>query len=103
MIRYECDKCGLGMAANDPQRYIVRLEVFAAAGHIDLDGEVEEEPGKGMRKVIQELSQADPDEVEDQTYRLLRFDLCNACRRHLLINPLESSAPIDRSSDGPTT
>ena len=103
MIRYECDKCGVAMAANDPQRYIVRLEVFAAAGHIDLGGEVEEEPGTALSEVIRDLSQADPDEVEDQTYRLLRFDLCNACRRHLLAHPLERSVPIDPTPDNPAT
>ncbi len=35
MIRYECDKCGRALAANDRQRYIVKMEVFAAAEHID--------------------------------------------------------------------
>ena len=37
MIRYECDKCGARMVANDPKRYIVRLEVYAAAGPVELD------------------------------------------------------------------
>ena len=41
MIRYECDKCGASVGGNDSQRYIVRLEVFAAEGNIDLETDFE--------------------------------------------------------------
>jgi len=87
VIRYECDKCGFAMEANAPQRFIVRLEIYAAAGHVDLDVEAAK-PGEALEDVLRELAQANPDEVEDQTYRLLRFDLCDACRRELLERPL---------------
>jgi hypothetical protein len=30
VIRHECDKCGKVLDAKDVQRYIVRIEVFAA-------------------------------------------------------------------------
>lgn len=88
MIRYECDRCGAAMGANDAQRYILRMEVFAAAGHIDLDADAEANPTQALDDVLRDLATADPDEVEDQTYRMLRFDLCNACRRALLAKPL---------------
>lgn len=88
MIRYECDRCGLAMGANDQQRYIVRMEVFAAAGPMDLDAEASANPTQALDDVLRDLAAADPDEVEDQTYRLLRFDLCNTCRRALLSEPL---------------
>ena len=88
MIRYECDRCGADMGANDPLRFIVRLEVYAAAGHIDLDAEVKRRPQEALDEVLKALAKADPDEIEDQTYRLLRFDLCDACRRELLKRPL---------------
>lgn len=88
MIRYECDKCGVAIGANDPQRFIVRFEVFAAAGHVDLDAVTSGHPGHGLEEVVKELARADPDEIEDQTYRSLRFDVCDACRRELLKRPL---------------
>lgn len=89
MIRYECDKCGVAMQANDPKRFIVRLEIYAAAGHVDLDEEATAAPREGLREIVRELAEADPDEVEDQTYRLLRFDVCDACRRELLERPIK--------------
>ena len=88
MIRYGCDKCGIAMRANDAGRFIVRIEVYAAAGPIDLDAEASEDPGGDLSDVLDQLASADPDEIEDQTYRLLRFDLCDVCRRTLLAKPL---------------
>ncbi len=88
MIRYECDRCGQSLGANDPQRYIVKLEVYAAAGHVELTEEELADPQGELSKVMDSLAQADPDEVEDQTYRSFRFDVCNTCRRELLKNPL---------------
>lgn len=85
MIRYECDKCGTKLEANAPHRYIVKLEVYAAAGHIDLSAQNEK---TDLGQLIADLAAADPDEIEDQTYRCLRFDVCEACRRALLKKPL---------------
>ena len=88
MIRYECDKCGVAMGANDPQRFIVRMELFAAAGHVELDPVVGVDPRAEMEQVLAALAKADPDEIEDQTYRAMRFDLCDDCRRDVLKHPL---------------
>ena len=88
MIRYECDKCGTVMSANDPHRYIVRLEVYAAAGHVDIASDGGADCERGLNGVLSELARADPDEVEDQTYRSLRFDVCDACRAELLRRPM---------------
>ena len=86
MIRYECDKCGMKLSSNSANRYIVKMEVYAAAGPIDLELETGTE-GQ-LEAVIEQLRHADPDEIEDQTYRSFRFDLCNRCRRIILSNPL---------------
>jgi hypothetical protein len=86
MIRFECDRCGARLSANDPNRYIVKMEVYAAAGPIEL-GDVAS-PGEDLQTLMRQLAAADPDQVEDETYRCLRFDLCDPCRRELLRRPL---------------
>lgn len=91
MIRYECDRCGVRMEANDGGRFIVRMEIFAAAEQFDLDAQTSQ--STGLTDVLSNLARADPDEIEDQTYRLLRFDVCNACRRALLAEPLRRGPP----------
>jgi len=88
MIRYECDRCGTRMTANDPRRFIVKMEVYAAAGHVDLAADAEDDVPGALTEVIHALATADPDEVEDQTYRSFRFDVCDACRKHILSCPL---------------
>ena len=88
MIRYECDRCGAAMRANDAARFIVHLEIYAAAGHVDLDAEGAGDPRNELAGVMKALASADPDEIEDQTYRSLRFDVCDTCRRAVLARPL---------------
>jgi hypothetical protein len=88
MIRYRCDKCGASIGANDPNRYIVKLEVYAAAGPVELSFEPGEEPGKELSRLLDALAESDPDDLEDKTYRLFRFDVCDPCRRKLLQRPL---------------
>lgn len=88
MIRYECDKCGRSLRANDPSRYIVKIEVFAAAGPVDLGSETGADTRSQIDAVLERLRQADPDEIEDQTYRAFKFDLCDACRKLLIAQPL---------------
>ncbi len=88
MIRYACDRCGIAMTASDPRRYIVKFEIYAATSPIELTDDDLNAPGRALSAVLDTLSRADPNEIEDQTYRGLRFDVCDTCRRMLLDNPL---------------
>lgn len=76
------------MTANDPQRFIVRLEVYAAASHMDLDVQEASGDPDEIKKIVDSLAKADPSDIEDRTYRLLSFDVCDDCRKELLRNPL---------------
>ncbi len=88
MIRYECDKCGAKLGANDPRRFIVKIEVYAAAGPLDLSEEDGQSPAGDVSEIVAELARADPDDVEDQVYRCFRLDLCDDCRKALIARPL---------------
>ncbi|MFQ5412862.1 MAG: hypothetical protein ACE5E6_00245 [Phycisphaerae bacterium] len=82
MIRYACDGCGTSLSANDAQRYIVKLEIYAAAGPVSVTDDAD------VGAILKALATADPNDIEDQTYRRLCFDLCDTCRRVLLKHPL---------------
>jgi hypothetical protein len=89
VIRYECDKCGRPLTANGADRFIVKMELYAAGGPLEFtDDDLKGKPEEGIREVLEQLSAADPDDVEDQTYRCLRFDVCADCHRELLRRPL---------------
>jgi hypothetical protein len=89
LIRFECDKCGAALEANDAARYIIKIEAYAAAGPIEFsEEEMSRDHSAQIQRIIEELNNADPDRVEDQTYRSLRFDLCAKCHRAYLDRPL---------------
>ena len=89
MIHYECDKCGRMLDADDPNRYAVRIEVFAAAAPLEIPpADLARDPTAEIRKLIDQLSRTDADEIEDQTYRRFRFDLCRDCQRRYLAAPM---------------
>ncbi|MFQ6049354.1 MAG: hypothetical protein ACE5K7_08320 [Phycisphaerae bacterium] len=89
MIRYRCDGCGKMMNANDPDRYIVKIEVFTAADVLQIEPEqLQRDHRAEIARLIEQLRQADADRIEDQVYRAFRFDLCAACHRLYLDAPL---------------
>jgi hypothetical protein len=96
VIRYECDKCGQPLQANGADRFIAKLELYAAGGPIEFDAaDLGRDTGEQLREVLDELAAADPTAIEDQTYRCLRFDLCAECHRAMLDDPLGRAAHSD--------
>ena len=89
MIRYRCDGCGLDLERDGSNHYILKMEAFAAAGRLDFSREeVERDHEAEMKRLIAELEKRSPDELEDQVYRNLRFDLCPVCHRRFLASPM---------------
>ncbi len=95
MIRYRCDSCKQDLARDGSNHFILRIEAFAAAGKVEFtQQELERDHSEDIRHLIRELATRSPDEIEDQVYRALRFDLCPACHRRFLQSPLAGA--IDR-------
>ena len=89
MIRFRCDGCGLDLARDGSNHYIVRIEAFAAAGKLEFtEQDAQRDHQAEIRRVLAQLASRPPDEIEDQVYRALRYDLCPACHRRFLENPL---------------
>lgn len=85
MIGYRCDVCGIRMSANDPNRYIVKIEAFAAAGPVEITHEdLRKDPKEEIRRLLDVLSRQSQDQIEDSVYRAFRYDLCTACHARLL-------------------
>ena len=90
MIRFRCDKCGRPLEPNATDRYIVSIEAYAAAGPLEFtEDEIARDHTAEINAVLDQLRHADPDTIEDQVYRRLRFDLCADCHRQFLDNPLD--------------
>lgn len=89
MMKLACDLCGKTLMADEDVRYVVRIEVFAAADPMEL---TEEDLKKDLRKALRELmvrmEHMDPEKAQDSVYRSFHFELCLACQKEYLKDPL---------------
>ncbi|MFQ5410805.1 MAG: hypothetical protein ACE5EC_00850 [Phycisphaerae bacterium] len=90
MIRYRCDGCGHDLDADGSNHFIVKIEAFAAAGRLEFTHEdLQRDHEAEIRRVVADMETRSPDELEDQVYRTLRYDLCPTCHRSFLDRPLD--------------
>ena len=89
MIRYSCDLCKRDLDPEDDLRYVVKMEVYAAfdpaAANEDED---DRDHLQEIQDMLERLEDADDDQIGDDVYQQLRFDLCPECRKKFLKNPL---------------
>jgi hypothetical protein len=89
MIRYSCDLCKRELDPQDDLRYVVKVEVYAAIGQAAVDADDEDRDHlEEIQDILERMEDASGDEIGDEVYQQLRFDLCPACRKRFLDNPL---------------
>lgn len=89
MIRYRCDGCGVDLARDGSNHFIAKIDVYAAAGKLEFTHEdLDRDHAAEIERALKQLQRQSSDEIEDQVYRHFRFDLCPACHRRFLANPL---------------
>jgi hypothetical protein len=96
MVHFTCDQCGKELR-NREDRYVVKIEVFAAHDPAELtDDDLEEDH---MEAVSQLLEDGDSD-VEPAT-KHFRYDLCDSCRSKFTRDPLnkETAQKFDFSKN----
>ncbi len=89
MIRYSCDMCKRDIDPEMDVRYIVKMEVFAAltptpADEMDDDRDHLQE----IQDILECLDDVEDNQIGDDVYQQMRFDLCPECRKKFLENPL---------------
>jgi hypothetical protein len=89
-----CDGCGAALLADDDVRYVVRIEGFAAYDPLeitraDLDKDLDGE----LRAILAELEGKTAREAQDEVHQSFQFDLCPACWRRYLKDPLGGISP----------
>lgn len=89
MIHYSCDLCKRPIDASDDLRYVVKIEVCAAMDPIEAEPRDDDQDNLlEMQEILQRLEAADSDQIGEDVYQTLRFDLCTECRKKFLKNPL---------------
>ena len=89
MIRYSCDLCGRNLDAQNDLRYVVRMEVYAAFDPVAVDGEEDDRDHlQEVQDILERMEATESDQIGEDVYQQLRFDLCPECRRKFLKSPL---------------
>ncbi len=90
MIHYNCDMCGKSLVPEEEDRYVVKIEIYAACDSMEADDEddlindFEEEDDDDD----DEVDNLDPDEIDSIEYKTFRYDLCSKCHSRYLLDPL---------------
>ena len=100
MIRYSCDMCKRDIDPGDDLRYAVKIEIYAAFDPLTIE-EDDRDHLEEIQDILERLEDAESDEIGEDVYQQLRFDLCPECRRKFLQNPLgrESTTILDFSEN----
>jgi hypothetical protein len=84
-----CDHCGKELLKDNEVRYEVKIEIKAAYDPLNVtDRDLEKDFRQEIARVLQQLQNLSLAEAQDQVYRLFEFDLCPACQRAYIENPL---------------
>ena len=93
-LKLTCDRCGKTLLLDEDVRYTVRIEVTAAYDPMELTREdLARDHRREIEGLIENLARRDPAEVEESVYVLREYQVCPACRRAFLGNPLGRDAP----------
>ena len=87
MIQYACDQCKRELATSD-LRYVVRVEVSQAFEPTDDEPEDERDYLQEVQEMLETMDDVSDIDGADDIYRQMRFDLCPACHKKFLKNPL---------------
>jgi len=79
IIKYVCDSCGKKLALTEA-RYILKIELYAAPEVVISEEEAKKDHSKEIKKLIDQLKDADANKLEEEVYINYRLHLCKKCR-----------------------
>lgn len=91
MVHFTCDLCGEDLTASGASRYVVKIAAYAGFDpneitEEDLDQDHFEEISEILRR--EEEGGGPPSDLDEPLYKGFRYDLCPACHRRFIKDPL---------------
>jgi hypothetical protein len=88
MLHVTCDLCGRELRPGEDQRYVVRIEVAAAGNPNEItEADLDDDHMEAVSALLKDEAAGLAEELESQRQRM-RFDLCHACQRRFIRDPL---------------
>ena len=92
MIHYNCDMCGNSLVPEEDDRYVVKIEIYAACDSMEVDDDDLindfEEDDEEEEEEEEEVDNIDPEEMDGVEYKTFRYDLCSKCHSRYMQDPL---------------
>ena len=89
MIHYSCDLCRCNLDPQEDLRYVVKMEVYAVMDSgCSEDDDDDRDHLQEIQDILQRMDDAESEQIGDDVYKQIRFDLCADCRRRFVKNPL---------------
>ena len=90
MLHFSCDICGKDLAIDSRNRFVVKLEAYAAQDPTELtDEDTDADQVEEMARLLTEQEETGDDSLEPMPVcKKLRYDLCSHCYRKFTADPL---------------
>jgi len=89
MIRYSCDLCKRELNSEEDLRYVVKMEIYAAFDPTAVDEDDDDRDHlQEIQEILERLEDAESDQIGEDVYQQMRFDLCPECRKKFVDRPL---------------
>ena len=86
-----CDGCGEPLLVDSNVRYVVKVQVYAAYDPLEItEDDLEKVTPEAWNDLMEELNDADADTLESEVHISFQYDLCPACRRTYVKDPLKT-------------
>ncbi len=95
MISHICDRCRRPLEKGQ-LRYTARIQVYAAADTLEITlDDLRSDTRREMDRVLQQCAALSEDELMRDVYVEYQFDLCPACQKAYLADPLSVSDGVE--------
>ncbi len=93
MLHITCDHCGKELRPGEDQRYVVKIEAYAAHDPAEItEADLDEDHMEALSQTLRELEENDATADVAEPYKQFRFDLCGECHKKFVQNPLAKEA-----------
>jgi hypothetical protein len=101
MMHFTCDCCQRSLDPDRDVRYVVRLEVYASFDPMERELDDDQDHLQELQDILEQMEAAQSDQIGDDVYQQLRYDLCSDCRKKFLRSPFGRLAaqPLDFSKN----
>ena len=89
MLHVTCDLCGKELRPGEDQRYVVKIEAFAAHDPAEItEADLDEDHMEAVSQMLRDETEDSLDGELIDANKNFRFDLCPECHKKFLRDPL---------------